>query len=67
VKKSLEILIVTLLLTPVAKPDLDILTKHFASLATKDRIDRSRFRDMLAGQFQIGDSLIMDRGTLIVY
>ena len=32
-----------------------------------DKIDRSRFRDMLVDQFGIDDSLIMDRGKNIIF
>jgi Ca2+-binding EF-hand superfamily protein len=40
------------------------VSKAFSELAsTSDKIDRSRFRDMLIDQFGIDDSLIMDRGN----
>ena len=47
----------------VNRSDLEILSKAFGDLAgSADKIDRSRFRDMLADQFGVDDSLIMDRG-----
>ena len=50
----------------VLKPELDIITKHFNSLASiqNDKIDRSKFRDLLADSFDINDSLLMDRSMI---
>ncbi|KAJ3332866.1 EF-hand calcium-binding domain-containing protein 1 [Blyttiomyces sp. JEL0837] len=46
----------------VTKNEIEILTKHFVELAPQmDKIDRSRFRDLLADTFGVDDSLIMDR------
>ncbi|KAI9347342.1 hypothetical protein BDR26DRAFT_74298 [Obelidium mucronatum] len=44
------------------RAEIDSLTTHFTSLATAmDKIDRSRFRDLLADTFGVDDSLLMDR------
>ncbi|KAI8922714.1 hypothetical protein BC831DRAFT_474806 [Entophlyctis helioformis] len=49
-------------LTNFNRQEIDTLSRHFASLAqANDKIDRSRFRDMLADTFGVDDSLIMDR------
>ncbi|KAJ3413168.1 EF-hand calcium-binding domain-containing protein 1 [Chytridiales sp. JEL 0842] len=48
--------------TNFLRPEIEILTKHFQDLATSmDKIDRARFRDLLADTFGVDDSLIMDR------
>ncbi|KAJ3138508.1 EF-hand calcium-binding domain-containing protein 1 [Physocladia obscura] len=45
--------------------ELETLTRHFTELAVQmDKIDRSRFRDLLADTFGVDDSLLMDRGFL---
>ncbi|KAJ3022233.1 UNVERIFIED_CONTAM: EF-hand calcium-binding domain-containing protein 1 [Siphonaria sp. JEL0065] len=44
------------------RAEIDSLTNQFTSLATvMDKIDRSRFRDLLADTFGVDDSLLMDR------
>lgn len=48
--------------TNLTKPDLETLTRLFNAVAQSDKIDRARFRDMLADVFGVNDSLIMDRG-----
>lgn len=46
---------------------METLNRHFSSLAgVNDKIDRSRFRDMLADIFGVDDSLIMDRGNSLL-
>jgi hypothetical protein len=46
---------------------VEALNRHFLSLAgVNEKIDRSRFRDMLADIFGVDDSLIMDRGIIIL-
>ncbi|OAJ39402.1 hypothetical protein BDEG_23253 [Batrachochytrium dendrobatidis JEL423] len=48
--------------TCVSRAEIDILGRSFTLTAqTSDKIDRSRFRDMLADTFGVDDSLIMDR------
>ncbi|KAJ3276584.1 EF-hand calcium-binding domain-containing protein 1 [Terramyces sp. JEL0728] len=50
----------------VARPEVETLNRYFSSLAgANDKIDRSRFRDMLADIFGVDDSLIMDRGMSV--
>ncbi|KAJ3242103.1 EF-hand calcium-binding domain-containing protein 1 [Chytriomyces hyalinus] len=42
--------------------EIETLTRHFTELASlMDKIDRSRFRDLLADTFGVDDSLLMDR------
>jgi Ca2+-binding EF-hand superfamily protein len=53
------------LLTPsVTRLELETLSQKFTELAQpqNDKIDRARFRDILADTFGIDDSLLMDRG-----
>ena len=51
-------------LTPFTRPEVDILNRNYSRVAgLNDKIDRSRFRDMLADVFRVDDSLIMDRGS----
>ncbi len=47
----------------VTRAEIETLNRKFSCLATvNEKIDRSRFRDMLADTFGVDDSLIMDRG-----
>ena len=47
----------------VNRQEIDTLGKQFSILAPQtDKIDRSRFRDLLADTFGVDDSLLMDRG-----
>jgi hypothetical protein len=47
----------------VTRAEIETLNRKFSGLATvNEKIDRSRFRDMLADTFGVDDSLIMDRG-----
>eukprot|EP00842_Homolaphlyctis_polyrhiza_P006902 jgi/Hompol1/800/HPOL_005445-RA len=49
-------------LTNFNRQDIEILSRNFSAVAqVNDKIDRSRFRDMLADTFGVDDSLIMDR------
>ncbi|KAI8802352.1 hypothetical protein BJ742DRAFT_715206 [Cladochytrium replicatum] len=49
-------------LTNFTRPEFDLISRHFADLAQQnDKIDRSRFRDVLADTFGVDDSLLMDR------
>lgn len=49
-------------LTNFNRLEIETLTKRFSELAGQtDKIDRSRFRDILADTFGVDDSLIMDR------
>ncbi|KAJ3118121.1 EF-hand calcium-binding domain-containing protein 1 [Nowakowskiella sp. JEL0407] len=49
-------------ITYFTRSELEHLTKHYNELVhTNDKIDRSRFRDLLADTFGVDDSLIMDR------
>ncbi|KAI8610134.1 hypothetical protein BC830DRAFT_1070172 [Chytriomyces sp. MP71] len=49
-------------ITNFSKGEIETLTRHFTELATQmDKIDRSRFRDLLADTFGVDDSLLMDR------
>ncbi|KAJ3259812.1 EF-hand calcium-binding domain-containing protein 1 [Boothiomyces macroporosus] len=55
-------------ITNFTRPEVETLNRHFSSLAgVNDKIDRSRFRDMLADIFGVDDSLIMDRVCFRVY
>lgn len=50
----------------MTRQDIDILSRNFQQVAgPTDKIDRSRFRDMLADVFGVDDSLIMDRGFAV--
>ncbi|EGF82885.1 hypothetical protein BATDEDRAFT_86384 [Batrachochytrium dendrobatidis JAM81] len=58
-RTSMEDLLKT---TNFSRAEIDILGRSFTLTAqTSDKIDRSRFRDMLADTFGVDDSLIMDR------
>ena len=48
----------------VSRAELEALTRRFAELGPDktDRVDRARFRDLLADTFGVDDSLLMDRG-----
>ena len=47
----------------VSRQEVDTINMHYNNLVgLNDKIDRSRFRDMLADIFGVDDSLIMDRG-----
>jgi len=47
----------------VSKNEIDYLNKNFYQLAgSNEKIDRTRFRDLLTDDFEIDDSLLMDRG-----
>ncbi|KAI8832871.1 hypothetical protein BC829DRAFT_355780, partial [Chytridium lagenaria] len=48
----------------VNRQELEVLNRRFSELVAPqlDKIDRSRFRDLLADTFGVDDSLIMDRG-----
>lgn len=50
----------------VTRQEIETLTQKYTELAQQqnDKIDRARFRDILADAFEIDDSLIMDRGLL---
>ncbi|KAJ3357813.1 EF-hand calcium-binding domain-containing protein 1 [Entophlyctis luteolus] len=51
-----------------ARPEIDTLTIRFTELASQmDKIDRAKFRDLLADTFGVDDSLLMDRGTLALH
>ena len=48
-----------------SRSEIERLGQIYSELAasSNDKIDRSTFRDMLADQFGVDDSLIMDRGV----
>ncbi|KAJ1517396.1 EF-hand calcium-binding domain-containing protein 1 [Coelomomyces lativittatus] len=49
-------------LTNLTKNELELLTQKFQQLSPQnDKLDRSRFRDLLCDKFGIDDSLLMDR------
>ncbi|KAI8895337.1 hypothetical protein BC833DRAFT_601574 [Globomyces pollinis-pini] len=49
-------------ITNFNRQEVELLNRHYTSLSgLNDKIDRSRFRDMLADLFGVDDSLIMDR------
>jgi Ca2+-binding EF-hand superfamily protein len=50
--------------TNFTRLELETLSTKFTELAQpqNDKIDRARFRDILADTFGIDDSLLMDRG-----
>ncbi len=52
----------------VSRQDLEIMTLNFSLLSpVNDKIDRSHFRDLLTDQFGMDDSLLMDRGRLVLF
>ncbi|TPX30616.1 hypothetical protein SmJEL517_g05863 [Synchytrium microbalum] len=50
-------------ITNFSRGELEALTRRFAELGPDktDRVDRARFRDLLADTFGVDDSLLMDR------
>ncbi len=51
-----------------SRSEIERLGQIYSELAasSNDKIDRSTFRDMLADQFGVDDSLIMDRGVYLI-
>lgn len=49
-------------ITNFTKTEVDQLTKNFVELSQpNEKIDRAKFRDLLADTFEVDDSLLMDR------
>ncbi|KAI9208822.1 uncharacterized protein BJ171DRAFT_454517 [Polychytrium aggregatum] len=48
--------------TNFSRPELELLSRKFSELCLhNEKIDRAKFRDLLADTFEVDDSLLMDR------